>query len=208
MINVLIVDDSLTSRQYLKQIINSDPDLNIIGEAKDGLEALFLTETKKPHVVIMDIQMPGLNGYEATRAIMEKCPVPIVMNSSLATPGQTEIVFQAMKAGAVAVCLKPSGFGHPDSEELIEKLLRTVKLMSEVKVVRLFKRSKKAPESESVSTPVCKNIESKIEMIAIGASTGGSASLESIIASVLGGGVGGGVIMAIVGAVRKAISKK
>lgn len=183
MINILIVDDSLTAREYLKQIFQTDPSLRVIGEAKDGKEAVLLAEKKHPDLIVMDIQMPGIDGYEATRAIMEKCPVPIVINSSLATRGQTEIVFQAMKAGAVAVCLKPSGFGHPESDALVEKLLRTVKLMSEVKVVRLFKRKKKEHEPDSVSAPLFKNNKSRIEIVAIGASTGGPPILQSILSN-------------------------
>ena len=106
MINVLIVDDSLTTREYLKQIIDSDPDLRIVGEAKNGEEAVALTESKNPDVVIMDIQMPGINGYEATRSIMEKCPVPIIIHSTLVAPEQTENIFKAMKAGAVDYLIK------------------------------------------------------------------------------------------------------
>ena len=183
MINVLIVDDSLTSREYLKQIIASDPELTVIGEARDGKEALMLAEKKRPHVIVMDILMPGLNGYEATRAIMETCPAPIVINSALATPGQTEIVFQAMNAGAVAVCQKPSGFGHPDSAGLIEKLLRMIKLMSEVKVVRLLYPKKKLSRTDFTNIASFKRIESRIDIIAIGASTGGPPVLHTILSN-------------------------
>jgi two-component system, chemotaxis family, protein-glutamate methylesterase/glutaminase len=183
MINVLIVDDSLTSREYLKQIIASDPELNVIGVAKDGKEALQLADKERPHVIVMDILMPGLNGYEATRAIMEKCPTPIVINSALATPGQTEIVFQAMKAGAVAVCQKPAGFGHPDSATLIEKLIRMMKLMSEVKVVRIFNRRKSPPGQALAKTPSVKHLESRIDIVAVGASTGGPPVLHTILSN-------------------------
>jgi two-component system, chemotaxis family, protein-glutamate methylesterase/glutaminase len=127
--------------------------------------------------------MPGLNGYEATRAIMEKCPVPIVINSALATPGQTEIVFQAMNAGAVAVCQKPAGLNHPDSADLIEKLLRMIKLMSEVKVVRLFYPKKKNLPADFTHDPSFKHMGSRIDIIAIGASTGGPPVLHTILSN-------------------------
>lgn len=183
MINVLIVDDSLTSREYLKQIIASDPELNVIGVAKDGKEAVHLAEKERPHVIVMDILMPGLNGYEATRAIMEKCPTPIVINSALATPGQTEIVFQAMKAGAVAVCQKPAGIGHPDSAILIEKLIRMVKLMSEVKVIRLFNRRKATFGQALTKATSLKHADSRIDIVAAGASTGGPPVLHTILSA-------------------------
>ncbi len=181
MIHVLIVDDSLTTREYLKQIIGSDPELTVIGEARDGQEALKLVEQKRPHVIVMDIMMPRLNGYEATRAIMERWPTPIIINSELVTPGQTEIVFQAMKAGAVAVCQKPTGLGRPDTEDLVEKFLRMIKLMSEVKVVRLLYPKKKTPSSDVFYDPAIKEIQSRIEIIAIGASTGGPPVLQTIL---------------------------
>lgn len=191
MINVLIVDDSLTTREYLKQIIDSDPDLRIVGEARNGKEAVELTETKNPDVVIMDIQMPGINGYEATRSIMEKCPVPIIIHSTLVAPEQTENIFKAMKAGAVAVSQKPPGIRHPDSKRLVEKLLKTIKLMSEVKVIRLLKQETKPHSKNHLHKKILTKAGSEaklearsaLEIIAIGASTGGPPVLQSILSN-------------------------
>ena len=183
MINVLIVDDSLTTREYIKHIIDSDPRLQFAGEARTGEEAVKKAESVKPDVIIMDIQMPGLNGYEATRAIMEKCPVPIIIHSTIVAPEQTENIFKAMKAGAVAVSQKPPGLGHPESKQLIEKLLRTVKLMSEVKVVRLLKQKEKPPQTQPTQNKIPRDSSSSTDIIAIGASTGGPPILQSILAN-------------------------
>ncbi|MBC2713884.1 MAG: chemotaxis-specific protein-glutamate methyltransferase CheB [Desulfobacteraceae bacterium] len=185
MIKVLIVDDSLTTREYLKHIIDSNPRLQIAGEAKDGEEALKKAETAKPNVIIMDIQMPGMNGYEATRAIMEKCPVPIIIHSALVAPEQTENIFKSMKVGAVAVSQKPPGLGHPESKQLVEKLLRTVKLMSEVKVVRLLKQKEKIPQTKPDHKKKLLNDAAKPStgIIAIGASTGGPPVLQTILSN-------------------------
>lgn len=184
MINVLIVDDSLTTREYLKHIINSDPQLQITGEAKNGEEAVKKAASTKPDVIIMDIQMPGINGYEATRAIMEKCPVPIIIHSALVAPEHTENIFKSMKVGAVAVSQKPPGLEHPESKQLVEKLLRTVKLMSEVKVVRLLKQKKKIPQTEpALKNKILGKPQPSIEIIAIGASTGGPPELQNILSN-------------------------
>ena len=180
MINVLIVDDSLTTREYVKYLIDQDPDLRLAGAAKNGREALELVAATRPDVVIMDIKMPGMDGYKATQAIMETHPVPIIVHSSLVAPEQTQNIFKAMQAGAVAVAQKPPGLGSPEAKPLVEKLLRTIKLMSEVKVVRRIPRKQKK-RSVSASDKNRGAAESAaIELIAIGASTGGPPVLQQI----------------------------
>lgn len=183
MINVLIVDDSLTTREFLKHIIDSDPQLQVAGEAKNGEEAVHIAETLKPDVIIMDIQMPGMNGYEATRAIMEKCPVPIIIHSTLVAPEHTENIFKSMRFGAVAVSQKPPGLGHPESKILVEKLLRTVKLMSEIKVVRLLKPKNTAKKSNAITKKNVFANKPSTNIIAIGASTGGPPILHTILSN-------------------------
>ncbi len=183
MIDVLVVDDSLTTREYLRHIIESEPDLRLAGLAKNGKEAVVLAQQLKPSVIIMDIQMPEMNGYDATLAIMEKSPVPIVIHSTLVAPDQTGNIFQAMKAGAVAVSQKPPGIGHPESEVLVEKLVRTVKLMSEIKVVRRLKpRHRKSTADKMPPVSVRQDESDRIELIAIGASTGGPPVLQTLLA--------------------------
>lgn len=181
MINVLIVDDSLTTREFLKYIIELDPELRLTGEARTGDEAVRRVAEQRPDVVIMDIQMPGMDGYKATREIMETHPLPIIMYSSLVAPEKTENIFKAMQAGAVAVAQKPPGLANPESRPLVDKLLRTVKLMAEVKVVRRLPRK----HSPQPARPVAKLLSARnltdVRIIAIGASTGGPPVIQRIL---------------------------
>jgi len=185
---VLIVDDSLTAREYLKHIINKDENLSVVAMARDGQEAVSLVRQNHPDVVTMDIHMPRMDGYEATRKIMEIHPVPVVIVSSTRNPRSVEKTFQAMQAGAVASIEKPKGPGHPDADRMIAELIKTVKLMSEVKVVRRFAKYA-APKSVHKISPKAeiRPQPGQIELVAIGASTGGPPVIRTILSGLSGG---------------------
>ncbi|KPA12004.1 response regulator receiver modulated CheB methylesterase [Candidatus Magnetomorum sp. HK-1] len=186
MIRVLIVDDSLTIREYLKEIFLMDGDFQIVGEAKDGFEAIEKVKTTRPDVVTMDIQMPRMDGYEATRRIMETQPVPIVIVSAAWIPEEVETTFKAMKIGAVAGIKKPQGIGSQNFKDDVSELIKTVKLMSEVKVIRRRPKSGRTIETDQskATTTGSKNIftfkKPTYELLAIGASTGGPPVLQNI----------------------------
>lgn len=182
MIRVLIVDDSLTLREYLKEIFIMDGRFEVVGEARDGLEAITKVKTTRPDVVTMDIQMPGMDGYEATRKIMEEHPVPIVIVSAAWIPEEVESTFKAMKVGAVAGVRKPEGIGSRGYQSDVSDLLNIIKLMSEVKVIRRRPQSK---NRQNIHKEIIKQTEpvkkSNYEILAIGASTGGPPVLQNIL---------------------------
>jgi len=182
MIKVLIVDDSLTIREYLKEIFVMDGRFKVVGEARNGLEAITKVKMTNPDVVTMDIQMPGMDGYEATRKIMEEHPVPIVIVSAAWIPEEVESTFKAMKVGAVAGVRKPEGIGSQNFEADVSDLLNTIMLMSEVKVIR--RRPKSSHQCLNATHEVIKQKElvkkSNYEILAIGASTGGPPVLQNI----------------------------
>jgi two-component system chemotaxis response regulator CheB len=187
MIKVLITEDSPVVRGYLKYILGQDPDIQVVGTAQDGEEAVRMVEIHKPDVVTMDIHMPKMDGFEATRRIMESNPVPIVIVSASWNPEEVDKTFRTMEAGAVAALEKPRGMGHPNSESSVKELLQTVKLMSEVKVVRRWSKYKTAkpgaPEPPSGSSEPAVRARPDTQMVAVGASTGGPMVLQTILAS-------------------------
>ena len=182
MIKVLIVEDSATAREYLVHIFSSDPGIKVIGTARDGAEAVKSAERLKPDVITMDIHMPVMDGLEATRKIMETHPVPIVIVSGIWDPKEVETTFRAVEAGALAVVQRPAGMGHPDSEKLKMELLSKVKLMSEVKVVKRWPRSRPIKiEKRPESAPPLIKPRPDMGVVAIGASTGGPLAIQAIL---------------------------
>jgi two-component system chemotaxis response regulator CheB len=181
MIKVLVVEDSPIVREFLVHILSSDPDIQVMGTADNGEEALDAVKRVNPDIITMDINMPKMNGFEATRRIMESHPTPIVIVSGSWDTQEVATTFRAMEAGALAIIPRPQGIGHPEHERTASELIRTVKLMSEVKVVRRWPRSKTVSVGLSVPTAEVKRAPAEVQIIAIGASTGGPVALQTIL---------------------------
>src|SRR3989338_4620178 len=128
MINLLIIDNSAVDRTNIKNILKRDKEIKVIGIAKDGEEAVRLAAEIRPNVITMDINMPNMNGFEATRRIMETCPVPIVIVTASYNKSDVEKSFHSLDAGAVAILEKPFGEGHSECEKIENELVQTVKL--------------------------------------------------------------------------------
>ena len=135
MIRVLVVEDSLTMQAVLAEVLTTDPAIEIVGVANNGREGVRLAHGLKPDVITMDIRMPVMDGFEATRLIMQECPTRIVVVSASVNSPDLNISFNAIKAGALDVVEKPAG-GGANFEIISERLISAVKLMSEVQVVR------------------------------------------------------------------------
>jgi len=126
--------------------------------------------------VLMDIHMPRMDGFEATRLIMESQPLPIVICTATANAAEVAITFRSIEAGAVACVGKPVSREHPDFEPLTRNLLQTVRLMSEVKVVRRWPRSRHIAARVGAAAAA-----GGIKLVGIGASTGGPQALQAIL---------------------------
>ncbi len=176
MIRVMVVDDSAVVRQSTKFILESDPELQVVGEAGNGVEALELAERCKPDVITMDVQMPRMDGLEALREIMSERPVPVLIVTGLDLEHEAQLTAQAKQLGAVAVLKRPAGFGDAAQKGFAAQLVRQVKAMSTIKVVRHNKAHSAQP-----GAPVATSPRVKPDVLAIGASTGGPAALHVVL---------------------------
>src|SRR5437870_4109811 len=125
MIRVLVVDDSPTARALLVQVLRTDPQIQVIGEAADGIEAVELTRRLHPDLITMDIQMPRMDGFAATKEIMIEKPTPIVVVTGGLDDKEVSVSMLALRAGAVCVLQKPPGRGAPGHAREAQRAMRS-----------------------------------------------------------------------------------
>jgi two-component system, chemotaxis family, protein-glutamate methylesterase/glutaminase len=209
-IRVLVADDSAFMRKVLLSIIAADPQLEVAGEARDGREAVAQSEALTPDVITMDINMPHMDGLQATEVIMSSKPRPIVIVSSESREG-AEVTLKALELGAIEFVAKPSSGIDLDMNTVRDELVRKIKMAAKVRVVRTATRSKlqhdvanSAPRTEPpppilaqgqlaapATTPSKTTFSaiaqggiangSKFPIVAIVASTGGPATLMRFV---------------------------
>ena len=181
-IRVMLCDDSSTMRRLIKTVFKREPRLQIVHEAKNGNEAVANVATACPDIVVMDVEMPVMDGVEATREIRKRFPaLPIIMFSSLTSRG-AEASLDALTAGATDVVLKPAASGH------IEQALSELERELVTKVIALtdrnaFRQSTKKRVSVS-PTSDAKAETKQVHAIAIGVSTGGPDALAKLLTGI------------------------
>jgi two-component system chemotaxis response regulator CheB len=184
---VLVVDDSAFMRKVLETIFNADEHLQVVGHAKDGREAVALAESLKPDVITMDINMPHVDGLEATAEIMTTNPRPIVVVSSESREGAASTL-RALELGAIEFVAKPSSGIDLDMQSVREELLRKVRMAAKVRVVRTASRIAStlrnapttiaAPQRAPVATPPASSgLDQRFPVVVLAASTGGPATV-------------------------------
>src|SRR5713101_8134588 len=136
---VLVVEDSAFMRKVLERIFNADEQLQVVGSAKDGREAVAMAEALKPDVITMDINMPHVDGLQATAEIMTTNPRPIVVVSTESQDGAASTL-RALELGAIEFVAKPSSAIDLDMQNVKEDLLRKVRMAAKVRVVRTASR--------------------------------------------------------------------
>src|SRR5499425_6543 len=147
---VLIVDDSAFMRKVLESIFIADGGFQVVGQAKDGREAIALTESLKPDVITMDLNMPHMDGLQATAQIMTTNPKPIVIVSSESKEGAASTL-KALELGAIEFVAKPSSGVDLDMERVKEELLRKMRMAAKVRVVRTATRLASTIQGSSAS---------------------------------------------------------
>ncbi len=186
-LRVLVVEDSLTVRRRLVEVLESDPDLQVVGEAGDGQTGVEMCLSLRPDVITLDMLLPVMSGLAATEQIMAHAPTPILIVSSSTNRGDLFKTYEALAAGAVEVLEKPPGDDHDDA--WVRRFLSTVKLVSRIKVIthpraRLGSVGRPAPASPPpVWTPAVSG-DRRARIVAIGASTGGPSALVSVLQGV------------------------
>jgi len=185
---VLVVDDSAFMRKVLENIFNADAQLQVVGHAKDGREAIALAESLKPDIITMDINMPHMDGLQATAQIMTTNPRPIVIVSSESKDGAASTL-KALELGAIEFVAKPSSGIDLDMQSVKEDLLRKVRMAAKVRVVRTASRLAStvqgmnatpalAPASAPAKRPApTASPDQRFPVVVLAASTGGPATV-------------------------------
>ena len=176
-IKVLVVDDSAFMRKAIKEILEGDPDIEVVGTARNGKEAIEKLYELKPDVITLDINMPVMDGKEALAVIMERSPLPVVIVSSLTTE-EAPITMELLDMGAFDYVAKPSGTISLDIHKVAQDIITKVK---EAYKARHRIGSKKAVVRSSVVSykPTKRGLAKYV--VAIGISTGGPATLIDIL---------------------------
>ena len=173
---VLVVDDSAFMRKMLTEIINSDPELEVIKTAKDGVEALNAVEVLKPDVVTLDIELPEIDGITCVAYIIEEFPTPVVMVTGF-SEFMGEETIKALEYGAVGLVRKPKGPISQSMRKIKQELISEIKLASQVDVKKL--RPVTVKEDKEKAVKLIPKTTNKI--VTLASSSGGPRALGQII---------------------------
>ncbi len=180
-IRVLVVDDSVTARKHLVEVLRADPELEVAGEADDGRKAIELCRTLRPDVMTLDMMLPVMSGVAVTEYVMAYCPTPILVVSASTNRGELYKTYDALTAGAVDVLEKPTG---NDLDGVWERgLVSSVKIVSRIRVITHI-RGRHGPLARTPALPASfenGNGTARKSLIAIGGSTGGPAAIVEIL---------------------------
>jgi two-component system chemotaxis response regulator CheB len=182
-IRVVIVDDSLVAREMLSQILVSDPEIEVVGQAKDGRQGVEMVASLKPDLVTMDIHMPHMDGLAAVEKIMAYSPTPILVVSSSVHGSGTGRAFDALALGALEVMKKPEPRDWEDLERIGREIIRKVKLLSRVRVITHLSGRRKEERARGAGRGHAVGTSRAPSLVAIGSSTGGPSALMTLLSA-------------------------
>jgi two-component system chemotaxis response regulator CheB len=174
-IRVLIADDSALMRILINDIINTDPDINVVGQVNNGKSAYVSTEELKPDVVLMDVNMGEYDGIYGVIEIMKHCPTPIIILSSIGNVDMDPIL-EGLKLGAIDYLNKPAK-NRVNMDEVKQDLIKKIKVASTINLEEVLKN----PITSNIHEHSFDRVASSYECIVLGASTGGPRALEWIL---------------------------
>jgi two-component system chemotaxis response regulator CheB len=197
---VVVVDDSAVQRRFLRGAIDAAPEFDVVGEARNGKEAVALVERLRPHAVVMDLDLPVMGGVEAIERIMATCATPILVYSAFVAGEDSENALEALSAGAVDVLAKPGPQDTGTLDEYADTLRTRLRMVSRIRVIthprgRLRSGAQLTGEAKSLvagtgrrplaSTPVFDEFPARegVKLLVIGASTGGPHALLSVLSA-------------------------
>jgi len=181
-VRVLIVDDSVVAREVLKQMLESDPGIRVVGMAANGGQAVELTALLKPDLVTMDLMMPGMDGMEATERIMAYHPTPVLFFSSYFNKAGPYSRGDALAAGALDIVEKPTLMPDQGWDTIAGPLVRKIKALARVSVIthihggRVLNRQETPTRTRGARAAT-------VDIVGIGASSGGPRVVEELLAS-------------------------
>ncbi|MCU1594703.1 MAG: response regulator receiver modulated CheB methylesterase, partial [Frankiales bacterium] len=195
---VVIVDDSPVQRRFVRAAVDADPDLSVVGEARNGKEAVALVARLRPSAVLMDLDLPLMSGIEAIERIMASSPTPILVYSGHVGGAESANALEALAAGAVDVLAKPGPEDTGSLDEYANQLRRRLKVAARIRVIthpRGRLRAQGMPVPATVGAPggglsltrraeqLPHHVEVRegVKLIAIGASTGGPQALHTLL---------------------------
>ncbi|MBK5308335.1 MAG: chemotaxis-specific protein-glutamate methyltransferase CheB [Frankiaceae bacterium] len=199
---IVVVDDSAVQRRFLRGAIDAAPEFDVVGEARNGKEAVALVERLRPHAVVMDLDLPVMGGVEAIERIMATCATPILVYSAFVAGEDSENAMEALAAGAVDVLAKPGPQDTGTLDEYADTLRRRLRMVSRIRVIthprgRLRNSTGLIGEAKTIAgvggrrpllatpAPVIDEIPTRagVKLLVIGASTGGPHALLSVLSS-------------------------
>ncbi len=133
-IKVLLVEDSVVAMGVYQKMLESSPEIQVVGKAMDGVQALSMIPQVQPQVICTDLQMPNMDGFELIKQVMAKYPLPILVLSNVVQQNDIDNIFEVLKAGAVDVMAKPQTAVSGDSEDVKRQLITKIKVLATKRV--------------------------------------------------------------------------